>query len=1678
MKHLLSNLKLMLVALFALVSGSVWADEVTDVLNQSVTGITGTNYTAFDGISVTSDAVYAGQCAGGNSSIQLRSNNSNSGVVTTTSGGSVKKVVVEWNENTAAARVLQVYGSNTAYTAATDLYNTEKQGVLLGELQMGTTELEVDGDYAYIGFRSKSGAMYLTSVSITWETGAAITVGKPTLPASTSFAGSMTVAISAAEGATIHYTLDGTDPTTESAVYSEPLTITETTTVKAIAVVDGTASAVAEATYTALSKSTIAEAQAAETGTQVYVEGTIVASAANGAVLYDGTDYLYYYNTANALTIGQQVRMVGALATYGGAKQLTNAATVTVLGEKEVTHPAVSVLTGAEMDEIVAAKVAERKFVSFVGTLAISGNYFNITVEGAETAVGSIVKPSEDLSELNGKLVKVTGYLMYVNNNKYVYAVATNVAEVATELTNVDFEADDESNAIGIRTYDKDIKGEEVAQAQPVTGWTIVENGNARAAGVFAYGSESFLGGEGYVAPLVNFATDETKALGLIGVWGARIQYTQDVYLTPGTYMLQVPVYNAGGTTSVSSNLIGAAGTYAETKTYPVGQWAVENVEFEITEAQEVTFSLGYNAANSGSGAMPHLFLESAKLFSGEEAITAAKEAAEAQCATANAAIALIKAKADALSHIATLVAGDGLFYYSAEAIEAAQTAVEAAETAEDVATALTTLAAAINAPETGVAYAVANKTANGNLSINAESVTVESKAKVYFTAVEGGYVLSNTEGKYIFKTTNNTWTLSATDNIDEAYVLNVNIVEGGYTLQGANGLLGLDNTAAGSTVYANKAASNNGVWTITEYVEEVTPSEEYTGIKLTFDRTGTSVADVAVKVADQDGNALETVTATLVASSITSFRNAGADALTRTENSVLAPASGAGYSNSQGDQITYTFRIDNLNADFAYNTAVVDVYALNGDGTAQNNNGDTKREWTIGVETGAAEDALAPFVEQEGNDICTVPDTDGGLHHKAWEIAADEAKDATAPLFVKVVLTKTAELGCFAGIGAVELKKAEAEEPDVPEFTYQKYIIQNVASELYWGAANSWGTQASLIPHPEYVKLVPQEDGTYHLESQVNNGGTAYYFNGDYMDNASPVALTIKRIEEPLGYLDDEETIPFYGYTIANGENYYGWDGSTTVLGKNLAADSENAIWAIVSLDDAKAALSDATIDDPIDATFLIEDHDFGRNNRYQNKWTIEASNKNLSGGNNTNNCAESYHSVFTLSQTLADAPAGVYALTAQGFYRQDGEDNDNLPVFYANDETQAFPQKTGSENSMSDASVSFTNGLYTIDPIFVKVEEEGTLTIGAKNEVNTALWCIWDNFVLTYYGADAEINDVKFAALVAQVEELREKAEGLKGTEGISDAAETALNTALSATEDVEKTEEILNGAIETLTDAIEKAQATIAIAPKLAAANRLIASTNVYTAEAKAAYEAIIADAQAKYDDATLTMGEAQTFDNPETIHGWRASNAYDDFLLSAWTFNDVQAEEFSTSLYINTWSTEGENDGSEFKVPFFEYWTDDANSLGEATLTATVTGLQPGGNYDATAWVRVRIKNDAAAPAYGITLDVNGGEAIDVAAGEQVGTSQFYLKEFSATGYADNTGTLKINIKVAADNNISWLSFKNVNYSIGTAISGVDAQQADDAAIYDLTGRRVSKAVKGGIYILNGKKVLVK
>lgn len=76
------------------------------------------------------------------------------------------------------------------------------------------------------------------------------TVNAPTFSGETQFETSTTVTMTAESGAEIRYTTNGSTPTASSTLYSAPVTLTETTTVKAIAIKNGVSSSVTERTYT------------------------------------------------------------------------------------------------------------------------------------------------------------------------------------------------------------------------------------------------------------------------------------------------------------------------------------------------------------------------------------------------------------------------------------------------------------------------------------------------------------------------------------------------------------------------------------------------------------------------------------------------------------------------------------------------------------------------------------------------------------------------------------------------------------------------------------------------------------------------------------------------------------------------------------------------------------------------------------------------------------------------------------------------------------------------------------------------------------------------------------------------------------------------------------------------------------------------------------------------------------------------------------------------------------------------------------------------------------------------------------------------------------------------------------------------------------------------------------
>lgn len=142
----------------------------TDVLTfDDIPVETASSYVSFSDIKKNSNALYAGNAAKSKLSdgnIQIRSDKSTSGIVSTTSGGYLKSITIESNQG---SKVIDIYGSNTPYTAASDLFDEKTWGKKIASINCNTTEtIILNEPYQYIGIRSNSGASYITELTIVW----------------------------------------------------------------------------------------------------------------------------------------------------------------------------------------------------------------------------------------------------------------------------------------------------------------------------------------------------------------------------------------------------------------------------------------------------------------------------------------------------------------------------------------------------------------------------------------------------------------------------------------------------------------------------------------------------------------------------------------------------------------------------------------------------------------------------------------------------------------------------------------------------------------------------------------------------------------------------------------------------------------------------------------------------------------------------------------------------------------------------------------------------------------------------------------------------------------------------------------------------------------------------------------------------------------------------------------------------------------------------------------------------------------------------------------------------------------------------------------------------------------------------------------------------------------------
>ena len=284
-------------------------------------------------------------------------------------------------------------------------------------------------------------------------------VDAPTFsPIAGTYTGTQNVTISCATtGSTIYYTTDGSTPSNTSTLYTGSITVSATTTIKAIAYVGTDASNVVSATYTIVQPLTTMDAifsaatAAGTTATPIAVtfNNWVVTGATNNNVyVTDGTKGFIIYNANHGFAVGNVLSGTASckVQLFNGAAEITELTTSTT---------GLTVTTGGTVTPVTNISIAD---LSGVNTGAVL-SYGHLTYNGTVLidANNNEITPYNKLysySMTSGHIYNVTGVYLQYNTTKEILPRSANDIE---EVLNI-VEAPTFSPAAG--TY---------AQAQTVT---------------------------------------------------------------------------------------------------------------------------------------------------------------------------------------------------------------------------------------------------------------------------------------------------------------------------------------------------------------------------------------------------------------------------------------------------------------------------------------------------------------------------------------------------------------------------------------------------------------------------------------------------------------------------------------------------------------------------------------------------------------------------------------------------------------------------------------------------------------------------------------------------------------------------------------------------------------------------------------------------------------------------------------------------------------------------------------------------------------------------------------------------------------------------------------------------------------------------------------------------------
>lgn len=700
--------------------------------------------------------------------------------------------------------------------------------------------------------------------------------------------------------------------------------------------------------------------------------------------------------------------------------------------------------------------------------------------------------------------------------------------------------------------------------------------------------------------------------------------------------------------------------------------------------------------------------------------------------------------------------------------------------------------------------------------------------------------------------------------------------------------------------------------------------------------------------------------------------------------------------------------------------------------------------------------------------------------------------------------LLLTAFLACATGAMAQNSFDSidDVEEVEIPSgaFYLKTSIYENAAEQtLFLSRGASWGTEATVdryglpIAYNSETKAISFYD--WANTRMFSDDGSSVYTDG-----ATSKTTTYEFIRRPYSNFQVLVKVLPNGKFLGVDKGDYGYyvhlvDSASAIPFEFVTKDVHDKILSLQPISNNYAVAASAGIEN-LDPDLLLSDKTYFDKYLADNYATTDLSSLIDPSGftftawrrnSNANKTAvELYQGTGTFTQTLTGLKPGIYKVTFHGFERNGsnadqvtlGNEGYELTTTYldANGQTVQFPSwysdrtDDGNPNGISQAVALFNQGKYEAGT-YAYVSEDSTLNLKVvAPSYKGGHWVMFNNWGLQYYSNTMSDEDAQDA--LDKASQLLE-----------FNMEKTAHNALIEAYETFSSEQTIANfNTLSAATAAAENsAKAYSEALTALESMKKLMENEQAVSAEALAEYKAAYETAWGKYTEGELTTAEASGLENPYKTYGWHTTGlAFDKYLCSGWNTNPNYVD---APYYINTWSVEGETDGSEFKVPFYEYFVG-SGSLAARTMVATIPVEDAEYQYEVSLWVRGQQDGSNTIDPSAITFTTNKTEenAESLEGGNESLVAGYIFKEVKVLADPDENGQITLNINVGENSNIHWLSWKNVKVTKTSTPTGVKAIENNttstvNGTVYNLAGQKLNGMQKG-LNIQNGKKVLVK